>query len=263
MTALNALFASATQTTTASSGTLAGTQQLNNISSTIADHIMKTVGNSTDETVIATIKQSLSDSNVLDKLISDNYDLTAIDIDFLKALDDNTIDGMLKSQQSKRSRCKSKEMTADNYLSMMTAAIAENLIRQAMGKEKNASSGRAGGTVTYSEERLATLAADQDALRKEIRNVQSKKSIAKSKAGFSEDSERWQQLLVAEEQLKSIRTDSVTTVKIVDTLREDLKELLSEVDEHSMKAADLKELVASLKNYVWPTEEELADNDAQ
>lgn len=256
-TAINGLFANATPAVGTSNGTLAGTQQLTNTASAITDNIMNIIGISDDQEVIAKIQQSMTDMSVLDKLISDNYDLGSVDIDFLKALDEETLDGMLKSQQSKRSRCKSKEMTADNYKSMMTAAIAETIIRLAIGKEKGSFGGRSGGSVAYSEERLVQLAADQEALRKEIRNVQSKKSIMKSKASFTESDERWQALLVAEGQLKSIRSDAPgATRTVVDPLREQLKELLAEVDEQGMSAKNLKELVASIKSYVWPAEPE-------
>jgi hypothetical protein len=246
------LFANSNTSASNTSGsTLAGTQQLTNTANAIANQIMTNINESDDESLAGDLQLSMTDANVLDTLIKSQYDLTTIDDSFLKSLDEATLDGMLKSQQSKRSRCKSKEMTMDNYTSMMTAAIAESLIRLAIGKEKGTSGGRAGSAVAYSESRLAELAADQDALRKEIRNVQSKKSIMKSKVGFTESDDRWQSLLVAEEQLKGIRSDAPAAVKVVDNLRADLKEFLAEVDETTMKAADLKELVAYIKRQVW------------
>lgn len=258
---MNELFAGSTQTATSTNGgTLAGTQQLTSTASVIADSVM-VQANSDIETYASMIKESQSDASVLDKLVAATYDIDTVSVDFLKSLDEDTLDGMLKSQQSKRSRCKSKEMTLDNYKSMLTAAIAERLIRMAIGKDKSAYVGRAAGDVSYTDERLAALASDQDALRKEIRNVQSKKSIMKSKAGFDETSDRWQALLVAENQLKSIRSDAPVALRVVDPLRVQLTELLAEVDEQVMSARQLKELVASIKVFVWPVEEEdLVDN---
>lgn len=256
MTQLASVFASNNGgVVTAGATTLAGTQQLTNTSATIADVIIAALNKSleTDETgeALADIQKSMSNMNVLDSIISTQYDVATVDIEFLKDLDEATLDGMLKSQQSKRSRCKSKEMTADNYRSMMTAAIAESLIRLASGKEKGSTGGRASGDVGYSAERLEKLGNDQDALRKEIRNVQSKKSIMKSKAGFTETDDRWKALLVAEAQLKGVRSDAPAPIVLKDTLRDELKEFLAEIDEQSMKAADLKELVAYIKRQVW------------
>ena len=156
---------------------------------------------------------------------------------------------MLKSQQSKRSRAKSKAMTMDNYKSMMAGAIAENLIRQATGKVKSAGGARRmSGSVDFTAEQLEELRADQEKLKKELRNVQSKKSIMKSKADFSEDDDRWQALLVAEEQLKSIRVSTGhTQVVKVDETKEKLAEVLADVDPSSLKAGDSKALLAQIK----------------
>ena len=134
-------------------------------------------------------------------------------------------------------------MTMDNYRTMMVGALSENLIRIAANKPKSAVGNRhASGKVDYTAEELEALAADQDKLKKEIRNVQSKKSIMKSKEGFSEEDERWQALLVAEEQLKGLRVDSVKVVT-VDTTKTALAEMLGDVDVNSMKAADAKKLI--------------------
>lgn len=267
MTTINGLFAT-TSTSAVGTSTLAGTQQLTNIASTIANTVFDlAAGQPNDYTYSELVASSMSNMNDLDSLITQLGNIQEADIEFLKTLDTATLDGMLKSQQSKRSRCKSKEMTKDNYLSMMTAAIAEMLIRAASGKDKG-TSGRAAGDASYTEARLEELALDQEALRKEIRNVQSKKSILKSKAGFTEEDSRWLVLLVAEEQLKGIRVDGggkVTTkvVNVIDPLRNTLKELLAEVDPEPMKAKDLKALVASIKEYVWSdaTEEDATEEE--
>lgn len=154
---------------------------------------------------------------------------------------------MLKSQQSKRSRSKNKVMTIDNYRNLMAGAVSELLIRQAMGKAKSSMGyRRASGSVEYTAEELEVFKNDQEALKREIRNVQSKKSIMKSKEGFSEEDERWQLLLAAEETLKSIRVTTGTRTVIVDKTGEQLKAELGDKDIDSLKAADAKALLKKL-----------------
>ena len=73
----------------------------------------------------------------------------------------------------------------------------------------------------------------------------------KSKAGFDPESERWQELLVAEEQLKSIRVTTRGTTKVVevDTTKKELEEAFDGInleDIKQMKAADSKALLEKL-----------------
>lgn len=228
--------------TTTSTRNLAGTAQLTSLASTIANDILQTANDNFEE-YRELIAKSKSDHSAMDELIAKAFNLADVDAEFLKELDEATLDGMLKSQQSKRSRAKSKVMTMDNYRSMMIGAIAENIIRLVTGKKKAAGGNRRkAGKVEYSAEELAALQADQEKLRKEIRNVQSKKSIMKSKEGFSEEDERWLALLKAEEQLKALREDTRTVV--VDDTREKLAAMLDGVKVNSLKAADAKELLA-------------------
>lgn len=257
---INELFAT-NATATSTGGTLPGTVQLTEISSSMADKIMKLVNDNIAEYNDLLVK-SQTDAAALDQLVT----LVEIDkdhssLDFLRALDETTLDNMLKSQQSKRSRCKSKDMTLDNYTSMLTAAIAETLIRLVTGKEKGNYGGRSGGVVEYSDERLKQLAEDQEALRKEIRNLQSKRSIMKSKAGFDEEDERYIALLAAEDQLKAFRIPAGGTTKIVvDETKDSLKELLAEVNPHDLKAAELKQLLESIKGMAFA---DITEEDAQ
>lgn len=244
---INNLFATENIAAANNSRNLSGTAQLTSLASDIAATIIRTM-NEDIEGYKESIQRSQTDSNFMDELIKQFTAYEEADIDFLKELDEATIDGMLKSQQSKRSRCKSKAMTLDNYRALMTGAIAENLIRKATGKAKNAvGARRMSGSVEFTIEELEALNADQDKLRKEIRNVQSKKSIMKSKAGFSEDDERWIALCKVEQQLKDMRT-SATGVEIieVDSTKDKLKELLEGKDPEHLKAADSKELLAQI-----------------
>ena len=252
------LFTANTATATNTNGTLAGTQQLTTLASSIADKVL-----AYSESHLEELSQLITDSRTkpaeLDKLIEQAVDLGQEDVDFLKDLDEKVTDSMLKSQQSKRSRCKSKEMTLDNYRSMMTAAIAESLIRMATGKEKGTYGGRTSTLTAYDEETLQKLADDQEALRKEIRNIQSKKSIMKSKAGFTEESERWLLLLEAEEQLKSIRDTGSSSPKtiVVDETKDKLTEMLAETDPSKLKPAELKQMLNAIKDMVTVAPEDV------
>lgn len=267
---LNNLFnANQSNETTANARSLAGTAQLTNLSVAIANDILK-VMNDNFEDYKELVAKSKTEHSAMDQLIAKAYDLSVVDIEFLKQLDEATLGNMLKSQQSKRSRSKRKVMTMDNYKSMMTGAIAENLIRLVTGKSKSAVGNRhAADAVEYTAEELEVLANDQDKLRKEIRNVQSKKSIMKSKEGFSESDERWQALLVAEEQLKGLRSGTKTVVEtvVVDETKNALTEVFAGVDPaalKNMKNVDAKALLEKAMALIANNNEsnqEVTDNE--
>lgn len=247
MTDINNIFATASSNTSSeNSRSLAGTARLTSIANGLAADFMAKLPEFDKRSVVA----AMHDNNLLDELISSNItiDVTVEDREFFAELDDKTAEGMLKSQQSKRSRCKSKAMTQDNFRSMVSAAIAELVIRDVYGKTKNATVG--GGRradVGYTDEELEQLANDQEALKRAIRNVQSKKSIMKSKAGFDETSDGWLQLLEVEAQLKSrrVQTTRTKTVK-VDETKAAVAQLLAGADIDKMKAADAKSLLSKI-----------------
>lgn len=249
MSNINEMFnATENNEATSNARNLAGTAQLTSVANELVAQCIKTLNDNLDE-YREDFEASKHDHNAMDTLLAKLIDFDTIDVEFIKELDEATIDGMLKSQQSKRSRAKGKVMTMDNYKSMMSGAIAENLIRKATGKVKSAGGARRmSGSVDFTAEQLEALQADQEQLKKELRNVQSKKSIMKSKADFSEEDERWQALLVAEEQLKSIRVSTGRTQVVkVDETKEKLAEMLSEVDTDHMRTSDVKDMLAQVK----------------
>jgi len=253
---MNNLFATVNESTTVGNRGLSGTAQLTSIASNIASMIIQVMNNDI-ESYVDDIKASQVDNNAMDKLIEKVNPLGEVDVEFLKEIDDETIEGMLKSQQSKRSRCKSKAMTMDNYRALMTGAIAENLIRLATGKEKHSiGARRMAGSVDYTIEQLQELSDDQERLRKEIRNIQSKKSIMKSKADFDETDERYQALLKAEQQLKDMRVSGSNIVE-VDTTKNALTDLVSGVDISNLKAADAKALLEQIASLAHSNTEEV------
>lgn len=252
MSNLNEMFnATENNETTANARNLAGTAQLTAVANELVAQCIKTLNDDLD-TYREEFTASQKDHSAMDALLAKLIDFDTVDVEFIKALDEDTVDGMLKSQQSKRSRAKNKVMTMDNYKSMMAGAIAENLIRKATGKVKSAGGARRmSGSVDFTAEQLEELKEDQERLKKEIRNVQSKKSIMKSKADFSEEDERWQALLVAEAQLKAIRVSTGhTQVVKVDETKEKLEEAFADVDIEHLKAADSKALLARIREMI-------------
>lgn len=242
---LSSMFeANEAQEVTAGARSLAGTAQLTTLASAVANEVIKKI-DADLESYREKFDASKSDHNAMDTLITELYALTTVDVQFIKELDEDTVESMLKSQQSKRSRAKSKVMTLDNYKSMMTGAVAELLLRLATGKAKSATGiRRRAGSVEFTTEELETLKEDQEAVRRELRNVQSKKSIMKTKADFNEESERWQQLLVAEEQLKGIRISSSTVKTIrVDETKDALLAEIGDTALEDLKPAEAKKLL--------------------
>ena len=226
---------------------LSSTAELTRISTDIAREILKRA-EADAEKYQTKIIESQQSHDTMDALINEIYDLTTVDIEFLKAESEEVLDRMIKSQQSKRSRAKSKEMTLDNYITMLTGAVAENLLRIAAKKPKTAGGGGARrGTVTYSEEELEAFKNDPEALKRAIRNVQSKKSIYKSKADFDPESERWQELLEVEAALKAIRNGQTAEAERAIEKTSQLEEMLATVDLKDLKAAEAKEMLESIK----------------
>ena len=243
---INELFGTITETTT-NARTLSGTAALTQVASAGASSAIRRM-EADIENYRDRIALSATDSAELDKLIDELKPLVDIESDDpLRFLDEDTVESMLKSQQSKRSRAKGKAMTLDNYKTLMTAAIAEDILRELYNKPKQAGGAKRRGSVEFTAEQLDALSADQVQLRKEIRNIQSKKSIMKSKADFDESSEAWQQLLTVESTLKGLRVGGRgSTVVEVDTTKDALAGVLEGVDIEHLKAADAKELLARI-----------------
>lgn len=242
---INELFGTNEMSVSAAHRGLPGTAELTNIASAAAHTIIKHMEEDI-ENYRPRIQKSAVDAKELDEIINEFKPYADIPEDsILRNLDEETVESMLKSQQSKRSRTKSKAMTLDNYVTLLTAAIAEDILREIYNKPKSAGGfHRAAGTVDYTIEQLEALHADQEALRKEIRNVQSKKSIMKSKADFDESDERWQALLVAEQRLKDMRIGGTTTKVVeVDKTKDALAEMLNGIDIKHLKSADAHELL--------------------
>lgn len=144
----------------------------------------------------------------------------------------------------------------------MIAEIAELMIRKVRVQTAADRPKRESSLALFTPERLAEMALDQYDIRRQLRNVQSKKSIFKKTddyAEYGEDCERWKLLTAIEQQLFSIRTDmtsgsSVQVIK-VDATKSYLQELLAEVDVDSLKLKEAKEILQNIKTTVYKDDE--------
>lgn len=244
------------------------TASLTNVASGIASVVIEGLierveNDDTKETYTKLFEDSKVDNDVLDSMIDQFHDLSVVNIDFLKAEDEDTLDRALKSQQSKRSRTKTKNMTADNYKQLVTAAVSENLIRLALGKPKGTGGAVSGGSSSLTEEEIKKLTGDVAAINKAIRNVQSKKSIAKSKLDFDETSERYQSFLAIEKQLKQMRAEAngVQSTEATEALekQEKLKELLVNVNSKDLKLGEARSMIDQIQELIKDDEVESTD----
>lgn len=204
------------------------------------------------------VEASMKNHAAMDDIIGDIVNLGAEDVEYLKSETEEELEKALRSQQSKRSRAKSKVMDKENYTTMMTGAVSELLIRLAMGKLKNYGGGAAMGDLGFSDEDLEKLAEDTEELKKAIRNVQSKKSIMSHKQGFDDKSERWLQLLRDEATLKDLRdrgSKAVDEKLLKDAqAKKEAEEVLNAIDTENIGTVEealtyfnqLKEILATL-----------------
>lgn len=248
---INELFAT-TEKNLNSHRELSGSAALTKVASDAATALIKKMEENIDE-YRDRIATSAKDNAEMDKLLEELAPYLDIEEDSpLRNFDEELVESLLKSQQSKRSRLKSKAMTLENYRSLMTASIVENFLRETYNKPKYTSGGfRKGAALTdLTPAMIEELADYPDRLRKEIRNIQSRKSIMKSKVGFDPNSEAWQQLLKMERMLKDIRDQGSTTYVEVDHTQDALKDLLDGIDVEHLKAGDSKELIARISELI-------------
>lgn len=250
---MNNLFAASEQNQSTNGNQLEKTAQLTSQSSMIANDILKAIQAIDEENKAAVellVKQSMKEHDKMDDLIDMLADLHQEDVDYLKTESEETIAKMVKSQQSKRSRGKGKVMTMENYRQMLTGAIAENLLRIAANKPKNQTAGSTEEGKLYSEEELQKLAANPAEIARVIRNVQSKKSIAKHKAGFDVESPKWKYIIALEEQLIAAR-DGGSSKAVNSVVISKLREALATVSNvNELPGKDAKSLLAAMMELI-------------
>ena len=242
------IFATERATVAPQSRGLQKTGELNQHAMAITKEVLSKV--LSDETYRQDILASQKSNDAMDALIKKV--VTIEKPQFLADVSAEEISKMLKSQQSKRSRLKSKTMTLENYTQLATAGVAELLLRAAGNIPKgNAGSDRR-MTVGYTADELNKLIEDQQALARAIRNIQSKKCIAKSKANFDPQSEAFKEILRTEEELKALRKTNDSS-QLVDKAKkvDELKGLLPTEEEiRNMPNKDVKALLAKIASQV-------------
>lgn len=240
MTNLNNLFTAETKETKGKRA-LSGTAEMTANADVVVNNVLEALSNSYDDHA-ELFEQSKIDANAMDMLISEfTSNFETVDVYFLDKYDDDELKAMLKSQQSKRSRSKSKDMTMDNYKAMMNAAVCELMIRTATGKAKTRVAGR--GSNMYTLEYLNSLADDQHELRRELRNVQSKMCIFRKKhpEEYSEHDE-YKELEKVEATLKDMRAPiEGHRVKMSDVTA------ALDVDVNTLNLEDAQQLIAELQ----------------
>ena len=240
MTNLNKLFTAEAKETKGKRA-LSGTAEMTANAEVVVNSVLEALSNSYDDHA-ELFEQSKADANAMDMLISEfTNKFEDVDVSFLEKYDDDELKSMLKSQQSKRSRSKSKDMTMDNYKSMMNAAVCELMIRTFTGKAKTRVAGR--GSNMYTDEFLNSMAEDQHELRRELRNVQSKMCIFRKKhpEDFL-DFEEYKELERVEATLKEMRTPiEGHRVKMSDVTA------ALDVDINELELEDAKQLIAELQ----------------
>lgn len=234
------LFATANSNAAASNARqLSGTARLTSFADRISRELInKLAADESSDDDKQLIINAQTSAEALDQLVDLANDQIDGEYGWLADIESDDLEKMLKSQQSKRSRARSKDMTVDNFSSMLSAAIAEKCIRMALGKPKGASGARHAGK-RYTDEEIQALANDQVALRKAIRSIQSKKSIMKSKANWDESAPAYQELLEDEKKLLAVRIGAGHA----DLVKTAVKELLTDVDTDKLKAGDARGLL--------------------
>lgn len=193
----------------------------------------------------------------MDAALNSHSPLASADHNWTTAFSEEELTKMLKSQQSKRSRLKSKDMTQANFMSSVEAAAAERILRLALGKEKNVQTGVVRLDLNeLTEEQAQFFTDNQQALGKAIRNVQSRKSQALSK-GMEATDDMFVALCEYEAKLKELRvsTARVTTVEVYKLTPEQeerinaasaVETLLVDVDIDKLKVADCRALLHAI-----------------
>lgn len=162
-----------------------------------------------DAEFIQKVKETQESTTALDAFVKEQCGAKLNNAD-VATFGEEEVHKLLKSNQSNRSRRKNMSMTQSNYVEMLTAAVAEWVIRESCDIKKSAGGFGAGRqALVINEETVAELAKDQDALGRAIRNIQSKKSTFKSnhkdEPGW-ESTPEYQGYLEQEAMLKAVRT---------------------------------------------------------
>lgn len=219
-----------TTTTSPKARTIAVTPQLNGIAQTRAVEFIK-LGSTFPERANKVVA---GDTAELHALLVENFE-SQIDADsqILKGLDDDVLDRLLESRRSDRSKARSKTNQMDGLLKFVSAMYAELMIRNITGKPFSGSS-----SDVLDE-------ADNDAVSRKIKSLQSKACRLRKTAPFVPDDQVELDLVQNEiDRLNSIR--GVTTTKLKEKIDIGaIKQALESLPDDQM-TEQMKELLAKI-----------------
>lgn len=186
-----------------------GAIELQQFSQTIANEIFASISKSTDAELIASIQPILASGDYANtcELIGKFYDDATIadKTSFLKSCSSTELDRLLESRRSDRSKAR-KAGLAQNFPRFLADVIAEKAIRLTSGKQYNQSGA---GTTAIDVE---ALAADQVALNKKIRSLQSRISVLRSKLQYAPaDHPGHAEIARLQEQVRELQAHRVST----------------------------------------------------
>lgn len=186
-----------------------GAIELQQFSQTIANEIFASISKSTDAELIASIQPILASGDYANtcELISKFCDDATIadKTSFLKSCSSTELDRLLESRRSDRSKAR-KAGLAQNFPRFLADVVAEKAIRLTSGKQYNQS-----GTGTTAID-VEALAADQVALNKKIRSLQSRISVLRSKLQYAPaDHPGHAEIARLQEQVRELQAHRVST----------------------------------------------------
>lgn len=219
-----------------------GAIELQQVSQVLANELFASISKSTDAELIASIQPILASGDYANtcELISKFYDDTTIadKTSFLKSYSSTELDRLLESRRSDRSKAR-KAGLAQNFPRFLADVIAEKAIRLASGKQYNQNST---GTTAIDVE---ALAADQVALNKKIRSLQSRISVLRSKMQFAPaDHPGHAEIARLQEQVRELQAHRVSTSRVVTKTVVDKRTVADAIS--NMSADELAELQAKI-----------------
>lgn len=257
-------------TTTTTLGRTAS-QQLNAASTEVAqmfmtDHVL--CSTNTDEDYNE-FREAYSDNAKLNELLMAYIGQTIqnVDLSFLSDSDDEEIIKLMKSQQSKRSHTKKKDMTPQSYATVVAGAVGEILCRRALGKGMPNTTRKGGGSfIMHDDATIADIAQhDQGELVRLIRNAQARKTLMKKKG--LEGSDEWNELIAYIDFMVSYRDSSRstrTTTVVEPAWADDVKMMMTEAGDLSkLKAAEARGLLMAIAEAMGINPVETTNDDVE
>lgn len=222
-----------------------GAIELQQFSQSAANEIFASISKSTDAELIASIQPILTSGDYANtcELIGKFYDDATIadKTSFLKSCSSTELDRLLESRRSDRSKVR-KAGLAQNFPRFLADVIAEKSIRLASGKQYNQNST---GTSAIDVE---ALAADQVALNKKIRSLQSRISVLRSKLQFAPaDHPGHAEIARLQEQVRELQAHRVSTTSHKTVAVTDMRDIAAAVANMSAdKRAELLKQITEL-----------------